>query len=112
MYDRDQNDGWMVVFGGDEHPHGYNIIGSNEYLTPEDAAFIAASRTAIPHCLNQLDQADARIKAVSELHKPVMTYRLIDGEDFAQEPDAHVCMECRNLYPCSTIQALDAAQQD
>lgn len=112
MHDRDQNDGWMVVFGGNERPHGYNIIVSDEYLTPEDAAFIAAARNATPHYLNQLDQADARIEAVIELHKPVMTYRLIDGEDFAQEPDAHVCMECRELYPCPTIQALDAAQQD
>lgn len=47
--------------------------------------------------------------AVRELHRPEMTYRLIDGEDFAQEPDAHVCTECRNLYPCDTIEALDAA---
>lgn len=81
-------------------------------MSEPDAKFIAAARTATPHYLDQLDQADARIEAVIELHKPVMTYRLIDGEDFAQEPDAHVCMECRALYPCPTIQALDATQQD
>lgn len=59
MFDRDQRDGWMVVFGGNEHPHGYNIIGSNEYLEPADAVFIAAARTAVPALLDMLGQAEA-----------------------------------------------------
>lgn len=54
--------------------------------------------------------AEARTKDVRELHRPEMTYRLIDGEDFAQEPDAHVCTECGDLYPCCTIKALDAVR--
>lgn len=60
MFDRDQNDGWMVVFGGNEHPHGYSIIGSNEYLEPADAEFIAASRAAVPALLDALAAAEHR----------------------------------------------------
>lgn len=50
---------------------------------------------------------EARIKAVREMHKPRLAYRLIDGEDFAQEPDGDVCVVCREYYPCDTIRTLD-----
>lgn len=49
-------------------------------------------------------------RAVRELHEPGMAYRLIDGEDFAQEPDGDVCKVCGDYYPCDTIQALDSAR--
>lgn len=116
MFDRDQRDGWMVVFGGNEYPHGYNIIGSNEYLEPADAEFIAASRQAVPAlldmlgqaeqrirdltqevqderaaCLDQIEQVqarDARIKAVRALHQPQTLTSLID-DDCANEMCDH-----------------------
>lgn len=99
MFDRDQRDGWMVVFGGNESPHGYNIIGSNEYLEPADAAFIAASREAVPSLLRDLelsesernltaialaqaviraDKADAKVLAVEDAL--VAEQFLLDGE--------------------------------
>lgn len=56
----------------------------------------------------KLWKAEARIKAALELHAPHLAYRLIDGEDFAQEPDGDVCVVCGEYYPCDTIRALES----
>lgn len=77
MFDRDQNDGWMVVFGGNDHPHGYSIIGANEYLDPADAEFIAAARTAVPALLDALAAAEhraTRAEAQSEARRIDIEY--------------------------------------
>lgn len=103
MLDRDQRDGWMVVFGGNEYPHGYNIIGSNEYLEPADAEFIAASRQAMPALLDMLgqalaerDHARAQVDRVRELHQPI---------EFPGQ--GRFCDTCTTTWPCPTVRALD-----
>lgn len=61
---------WTVDDGG-----GYDFSvtqgADGDYIasdvTPRDAAFIAAARTAIPQLLDQLDQAEARIRAVQDV---------------------------------------------
>ena len=63
-----------------------------------DMEFIAAARTAVPALLDTLDQAEARIKAVRELH--------------VKEPGVGTayCIDCEQPLPCDTIRALDGDQ--
>ena len=108
---------WENVW--EEADEWYSITGQSyeEFVCPEvatltdetDADFIAASRTAVPALLDALDQAEARIKAVRELHQP-----------FEDKECGTVCTECSYFggdyglyptdYPCDTIRALDGDQ--
>ena len=55
------------------------VIESDEYgtMSDADAEFIAAAREAVPQLLDQLDQAEARIKAVRD----VLDRWRVDGYD-------------------------------
>lgn len=98
--DYSEENNYSIKSPGTEWGDGYAYVGDRD-----NAEFIAAARTAVPQLLDQLD-------AVLDLHRPEMTYRLMDGEDFAREPDGEVCVVCREYYPCETVQAIDSVQQD
>lgn len=69
----------------------------------QDIEFICASRQAVPELLDALDKAEARIKAVRELHQS-------DGHEPERCGRANCfpsCAECVYDYPCPTIRALD-----
>lgn len=100
-----------------------------------NAEFIAAARTAVPALLDALDQAEARIKAVRDVHRRFGIYEHEDactnttdehreehhhedsdssGEYYCdQMPIGAVCDHCRDEdgeradWPCPTIRALD-----
>lgn len=65
MFERDRNDGWMVVYGGIGGELGYPIIGSNDYLEPADAAFIAAFN---PECVKALIDEIDNLRGEVKLH--------------------------------------------
>ena len=67
-----------------------------------DAEFIAASRQAVPALLDALDQAEARIQAIRELHQA----RPNSCSALYPSP---LC-SCGYDYPCDTIRALDGDQ--
>ena len=126
--------------GGDiwNDAHGFLL---NPRLDDADADFIAAARTAVPALLDMLDQAEAerdwnlrssrlvkeerikanaraeraeaRIKAVRELHTPAKL-KEHTGTSWRTDPDDHlVCAHCTDpdgggyaTYPCETLQVL------
>lgn len=65
MFDRDLKDGWMAVYGGVEAEHGYPLIGSNDYLEPTDAAFIAAFN---PECVKALIDEIENLRGEVKFH--------------------------------------------
>lgn len=74
------------------------------YHQQADAEFIAASRQAMPALLDMLDQAEARIKAVRDVHRHITV-----ETRGAIEPE-HRCLDCCLAWPCPTIRALDGEQ--
>ena len=104
-----------------------------------DMEFIAAAHTAMPALLDMLDQAEARIQAVRELHREEVVYELdsmngtwVYGADDERVVLHRYCAECSSEdvihavedqdwmedwgyawevpYPCPTIRALDGEQ--
>ena len=59
--DYSEEDNYSIKAPGMEWGDGYAWVGD-----PVDAALIAATRNAIPHLLDQLAQAKARIQAVED----------------------------------------------
>lgn len=92
-----------IVSTADDRPWGWVEVGRS---IGDDASFIAAAREAVPELLDQLDKAEARIKAVRKLHTPFEW-------SFGYGP-VRSCRECARrspqedaAYPCPTIRALD-----
>jgi hypothetical protein len=90
---------------------GHTVVGPRGYLidavdggvpcmTGPDAAFIAASREAVPALI-------AALRAVLDLHESSLDTRdvgrVIDGEW------TPYCEECGDPYPCAEVRAIDAA---
>ena len=136
---------WENVW--EEADEWYSITGQSYecYVCPEvatltdetDADFIAAARTAVPALLDALEQAEARIQAVRDLHSP-SDEQVIMGDCAAEECDHQeiedcptepftVCAECYRAaielnpyygeqgvddvaWPCPTIRALGGKQ--
>lgn len=79
-------------------------------LGNQDGDFVAAARTAVPALLDALDaetlranRAEARIKAVRDLHQHV---------PYADVPTEGYCGTCQRggaagIWPCDTVRALD-----
>lgn len=79
--------------------YGHVAEAANERL----GAFIAAANpNTIRGLLDQLDQAEARIKAVRELHCSDGHDGTCGGSDCFES-----CVGCLEDYPCSTIRALE-----
>ena len=93
-----------TVFAGDpKRTHAAYVAE----MGPQDGAFIAASRQAVPALLDMLDQAEAErdqaqaaLDRVRELHQPCNHDAPCRGD----------CSECGQHMPCDTIRALDGEQ--
>ena len=73
----------------------------------EDAEFIAAANpAAVLGLLDQLDAAEAKLAAVRELHRR-RPHGAGDFVFYAQTEFPDVCAHCRQVWPCTTILAID-----
>ena len=90
-----------TVFAGDpKRTHAAYVAE----MGPQDGAFIAAARTAVPALLGALEQAEAErdraqaaLDRVRELHQPCNHDAPCRGD----------CAECGQHMPCDTIRALE-----
>ena len=90
-----------TVFAGDpKRTHAAYVAE----MGPQDGAFIAAARTAVPALLGALEQAEAArdraqaaLDRVRELHQPCNHDAPCRGD----------CAECGQHMPCDTIRALE-----
>lgn len=119
VYSPDDNSGWWWVwqesrlpyYGGvmeptDRSPNdgsiGYAAIDDNRTGVQEkaDAEFIAAAPADVAYLLAELRKAQDALGRVEGLH-------FAEGD--ADHSYADICFECRDTYPCPTIDALRAA---
>lgn len=116
---------WEVDYMGDlvsaperekDRYGGHIFIGTatgDATAADEDIEFIIAARNTLPQLLDQLEQAEARIKAVREMHQPGRLGE-VWGHSVSHPDDHPVCEHCTDpdadgfvSWPCPTICALD-----
>lgn len=73
-----------------------------EVFVPADAEFIAAAREAVPALLDALDEAEAVVERVREMHVPQ------PHSPGQCDPDGcpDLCQECGERMPCTTVRTL------
>ncbi len=86
---------------------GRDIQGPNLRPALFDVEFIAAANPAdVLGLLDQLDAAEAKLAAVRELHRR-RPHGAGDFVFYAQTEFPDVCAHCRQVWPCTTILAID-----
>ena len=97
----DDADSWWSITGASYEEYVCPEVATVEAGDGDDANLIAAMRNALPGLLGALDQAEARIHAVRDVHRHITV-----ETRGAIEPE-HRCLDCCLAWPCPTIRALD-----